>query len=76
MGQAYVWPNIECWLGKCSFVIYQGIRNSIAKKPYILGIFEGGGGGPDPLSPTLQVYYIVKLERKLGIDPYPNSAIK
>ena len=26
--------NIECWLG--SFVILQGIRTSIAKKPYIL----------------------------------------
>ena len=33
-------PSIECWLG--SFVI--------AKKPYILVIFPGGGG-PDPLSP-------------------------
>ena len=26
------WPNIECWLG--SFVIFQGIRTSIAKEPY------------------------------------------
>ena len=30
------WPNIECWLG--SFVIVQGIGNSIAKKPYIFVI--------------------------------------
>ena len=35
------WHNIECWLG--SFVIFQGIRTNIAKKPYI-------GAGPDPLS--------------------------
>ena len=35
-------PNIECWLG--SFVIFQGIRASIAKKPYIFVIFGGGGG--------------------------------
>ena len=26
------WSNIECWLA--SFVIFQGIRTSIAKKPY------------------------------------------
>ena len=28
-----------------SFVIFQGIRSSIAKKPYIFVIFQGGGGG-------------------------------
>ena len=39
------WPNIECWLG--GFVIFQGIRTSIAKKPYIFVIFfRGGGSGP------------------------------
>ena len=43
------WPNIECWLG--SFVIFQRIRTSIAKNPYILCSFRGGGG-PDPLSPS------------------------
>ena len=42
------WPNIECWLG--SFVIFKGIETSIAKKPNISVIFQGGGG-PDPLSP-------------------------
>ena len=36
------WPNIECWLG--SFVVFQGIRTSIAKKPYIFVIFQGAGG--------------------------------
>ena len=33
------WPNNECWLG--SFVIFQGIQTSIAKKPYIFVIFQG-----------------------------------
>ena len=40
------WPNFECWLG--SYVILQGIRTYIAKKPYIFVIFQGG---PDHLSP-------------------------
>ena len=31
-------PNIECWLG--SFVIFQGVRTSIAKKPYNFVIFQ------------------------------------
>ena len=31
--------NIECWLG--SFVIFQGIRTSIAKKPYIFFYLSG-----------------------------------
>ena len=35
------WPNIECRLG--SFVIFQGIWTSIAKKPYIFGDFSCGG---------------------------------
>ena len=41
--------NIECWLG--SFVIFLGIRTSIAQTLYIFVIFQGGRGGPDPLSP-------------------------
>ena len=28
-----------------SFVIFQGIRTSTAKEPYIFVIFQGGGGG-------------------------------
>ena len=35
--------------GLGSFVIFQGIRTSIAKKPYIFVIFQGGGGA-EPLS--------------------------
>ena len=47
------WPNIECWLG--SFVIFQGFRTSIAKKPYILWFFRGGVRIPcPPLDPHMQ----------------------
>ena len=46
------WPNVECWLG--SFMIFQGIQTSIAKKPYIFVIFQGVGG-TDPLSPLLWI---------------------
>ena len=38
--------NIKCWLG--SFVIFQGFRISIARKPYIFVIFQGGGGSGPP----------------------------
>ena len=31
----------------------QGIRTSIAKKSHSYVIFQGGRGGPDPLSPFL-----------------------
>ena len=40
------WSNIEFWLG--SFVIFQGIRISLAKNPYIFVIVPGG---PNPLPP-------------------------
>ena len=35
--------HIECWLG--SFVIFQGIRTSIAKNSYIFVFVQAGGGG-------------------------------
>ena len=35
--------------------IFQGIRTFIARKPNIFVIFQGGGGGPDPLSPPLWI---------------------
>ena len=46
--------NIECWLG--SFVIFQGIWTSIAKKPYIFVILQGRGWSgppPPPLDPPM-----------------------
>ena len=48
--------KIECWLG--SFVIFQGIRTSIAKIPYIFVIFQGGGGSESsvpPLDPHMNI---------------------
>ena len=44
-------PINECWLG--SFVIFQGIRTSIAKKPYIFVIFQGGLDPYSPLDPRM-----------------------
>ena len=41
--------NIECWLG--SLVLFQGIRTSIAMKPYRFVIFQGVWG-PDSLPPS------------------------
>ena len=41
------WPYIECWLG--SFLIFQGILTSIAKKSYSSVNFRGED--PDPLPP-------------------------
>ena len=43
------WPNIKCWLG--SFVIFQGIRTSIAQKPLFFVILQEGGGGGSPVPP-------------------------
>ena len=33
-------------------MIFQGIRTSIAKKPYIFVIFHGGGGMEPPVLPS------------------------
>ena len=56
----------KCWLG--SFVIFQGTRTSIAKKPYIFVIFQGGGrGGPDHLSPSGQMYHICPYKHTVWI---------
>ena len=57
------WPNIECWL--CSFEIYQGIRNSTAKKPIALWFFRGGGGSAPPASsPSLSLDPRMSLRSK------------
>ena len=47
-----IWPNIECYLG--SFVIFQGIQTSFAKKPYIFCDFSRGSERPvPPLDPRM-----------------------
>ena len=42
--RADVGPTLSAGLVAC--VDFQGIRTSIAKKPYIFVIFQGGGSGP------------------------------
>ena len=54
------WPIIEGWLS--SFVIFQGIQISIAKKPYTLW-FSGGFGPPVP-RPPLDPHMIFWLFKK------------
>ena len=49
------WLNIECWLG--NFVIFQGIWTSIAKKPYIFVMFQGG---LDPLFPPQDLCILIE----------------
>ena len=46
-----IWPSIECWLG--SFVIFQGIRTSTAKRTIFL--WFSGGGGVRTLAPSLWI---------------------
>ena len=45
-------------------MIFQGIWTSIAKKPYIFVIFQGGG--PTPLSPPLDPPMKVAVQGKLA----------
>ena len=41
-------------------VVFQGIRTSIAKEPYIFVIFQGGGSGPPfPPSGSAHVWYVL-----------------
>ena len=42
---------MDCWLD--SFVIFQGIWNSIAMGPYSFEFFPEGGGGSGPPVPPL-----------------------
>ena len=48
---AFRWCAHDVPTLNASFVIFEGIGTSIAKKPYILVIFRGGGGGLVLLSP-------------------------
>ena len=45
----FKWSNFACWLGR--LVLFQGILTSVTKKPYILVIFQEGGGGLTPCPP-------------------------
>ena len=58
------WPNIECWLG--SFVIFQGLRTSIAMEPYILMI-------PPPPPPPLDRPWVPLFLRR-GLLSYSGQA--
>ena len=49
-------------------MIFQGIRTSIAKKPYIFVIFQGGWGGPDPLFPPLDPHMMCKSFIKSAVS--------
>ena len=40
----------------CKLCVFQGIRTSLAKKPYIYVIFQVGGGGPNPCPPPLDLH--------------------
>ena len=44
------WPKIEFWLS--SFVIFQAIPTSVAKKPFSFVIFHGGPDPPPPPGST------------------------
>ena len=54
--QAYAGPTLNASDG--SFVIFQGIRTSIAKKSYMFVIFQGGGGGSGPPVPPSGSAYV------------------
>ena len=47
---------------------FQGIGTSIARKPYIFVIFQGGGGGGvrPPLSPPLDLLMIKPVNRAIS----------
>ena len=57
----------HCWLS--SFLIFQGILISIAKKPYISYDFSGGGGSGAPAPPPPPVSSHREYAQ-LMLDPY------
>ena len=60
------WPNTECWL--VSFVVLQGIRTNIAKKPYVFVIFQGGGGSGPPVPPLDSHMFITVFHLHLPLN--------
>ena len=61
---AFSWLADDGWLG--GFVIFQGIPNSIAKKPYIFVIFQGGEV-LDPYPPSGSAHEYVSIKKKTNI---------
>ena len=61
----FKWPIIECWLG--SFVIFQGILTSIAKKHYIFCDFSGRVQTPCP-SPSGSVHGVVIYDQVYDVE--------
>ena len=57
--------NIDCFLG--SFGIFQGIRTSIAKKPFIFCDLSEGSGppAPSPLDPPM-LKILAQREKEFG----------
>ena len=60
----------HCW--RATFMIFQGIRTGIAKKPYTFVIFLSGGSRPPvpPLDPrkTLIITYVDVSTRARGLN--------
>ena len=80
--RSWWWPNIECW--HRSFVFFQGIRTSIAKKPYIYQshkyviytlharIQRGGAQGVRTLPSPLKNYQNIGFLSNTGPTPPKN----
>ena len=61
-------PTLIAGLVYSSFVIFQGIRTSIAKKPFMFVIFQGGGEGVRT-SIAKNPYMFVNISGGGGPDP-------
>ena len=67
------WPNIECWL--CSFVLFQGNKETL----YFCNFAEGGGGGgwsgpplTPPLGPSGLLFFVIHIGVKLKLISLAN----
>ena len=57
-GQTFAW-----W-----FVVLQGIRTSIAKKPFIFVIFRGPGSLSPHLDPRINLFFIISVNNNATIS--------
>ena len=61
-------PKLNAGVVHCSFVIFQGIWTSIANKPYIFMIFQGGPDlPPPPLDPSMWYKPYLKAINKSAV---------